>query len=254
MTSLRITTALLGAALALNAFSTHAQTGPAPASPPGGLSDCASLPALDARQAALRSTGPLAPESAPSKPELRTELLAMRDSDQQARAAASESARANGGRPEQNLVLQIFATDHENLLRFREIIEQDGFPNAAQVGRDGVAAAFILAQHADSDRDLQTRVLKLAQPLAVKGEIAPQDLAQLTDRVRIGEGKPQVYGSQFYPLGGINHPQPIENAGSVDTRRSKAGLIPLRDYGCIMQQAYGFPVDLKPHEQIVGTR
>lgn len=232
----------------------NAAAAPAVVTPAGGLDHCLPLPALDARQAALRSGGPLAPEAAPSKPALREELLKMRELDTQARAAASASARANGGRPEQDLVLQIFATDHENLIRFKEIIEQDGFPNVAAVGRDGVAAAFVLAQHADSDRDLQSLVLKQAQPLAARGEIAPQDLAQLTDRVRIGSGKPQVYGSQFRAVDGVNHPQPIEDAKKVDERRAKAGLIPLRDYGCIMQQAYGFPVDLTPHAQIVGAR
>lgn len=227
----------------------HAQTaGEAGA----GLAGCASLDALNAKQAALRSAGPVAAEAAPSQPELRKELLAMRDRDVDARNAAAASARENGGRPDNELVLQIFATDHENLIRYKEIIDGNGFPTVAQVGRDGVAAAFLLAQHADSDRALQAKVLKQAQPLAAKGEIAPQDLAQLTDRVRIGEGRPQVYGSQFRAVDGINHPQPIEDAAKVDARRAKAGLLPLRDYGCIMQQAYGFPVDLVPHSKIIS--
>lgn len=219
--------------------------------PAGGLQRCASIEVLNARQRALRSAGPLAADAAPSKPELRKELLMMRDRDLRARAAAAESARANNGRPEQDLVFAIFANDHENLVRLREIIDADGFPDLAQVGRDGVAAAFVLAQHADTDHELQARVLKLIQPLADRGEVAPQDLAQLTDRVRIATGQPQLYGSQFYPVGGVNQPQPIEMPAEVDQRRRKSGLIPLRDYGCIMQQAYGFPVDLTPHAQIV---
>lgn len=227
----------------------HAQTA---ADPGTGLAGCASIEALNAKQAALRSAGPVAPDPTPSKPELRTELLAMRDRDVDARNAAAASAREKGGRPDNELVLQIFATDHENLIRYKEIIDGSGFPTVAQVGRDGVAAAFLLAQHADSDRALQAKVLKQAQPLAAKGEIASQDLAQLTDRVRIGEGRPQVYGSQFRAVEGINHPQPIEDAAKVDSRRAKAGLLPLRDYGCIMQQAYGFPVDLVPHSKIIS--
>jgi hypothetical protein len=51
----------------------------------------------------------------------------------------------------------------------------------------------------------------------------------------------------------VNHPQPIEDLGGVDARRAKIGLLPLRDYGCILQQVYGIPVDLKPHGLIVGN-
>ncbi len=244
--------ALVLAALGLAASPSQAQQTPAPA-PPGGLSDCASVDSLNARQLALRTNGngPLASDPAPSDPALRTELLALRDRDLEARGAASASAQANGGRPDQQLVLAIFAADSENINRLKEIVEAGGFPGVAKVGRDGVAAAFILTQHADRDREFQARVLTQMQPPAAKGEVSPQDLAQLTDRVRIGEGRPQLYGSQFRAVGSVNHPQPIENAAQVDQRRGQAGLLSLRDYGCIMQQVYGFPVDLAPHAAIV---
>ena len=242
---------LLGAALTLGMMAPPAQAEVSTAATPAGLTGCDTLEHLDARQKALRPAASPTSDAAPTKDALRRELLAMRDRDQAARLAASTSARANGGRPDQPLVIAIFDTDQENLARFREIVDHDGFPDVAAAGRDGVAAAFLLAQHADADREFQARMLALMEPLAAKGDVAPQDFAQLTDRVRIGAGQPQRYGSQFRAVGGVNHPQPIEDAAGVDLRRAKAGLLPLRDYGCIMQQAYGFPVDLTPHTQIV---
>ncbi|GAC1632112.1 MAG: hypothetical protein NVS9B10_26240 [Nevskia sp.] len=230
---------------------TTSAAAPVASGPTAGLGGCPSIEVLDARQKALRAATDTAAEPAPAKPALRTELIAMRDRDQNARLAASTSARANGGRPDQPLIVAIFDADQENLAHFHEIVDSDGFPDAAAVGRDGVNAAFLLAQHADSDREFQAHVLELMAPLAAKGDVAAQDFAQLTDRVRIGAGQPQLYGSQFRAVGGINHPQPIEDAANVDARRAQAGLLPLRDYGCIMQQAYGFPVDLTPNSQIV---
>lgn len=248
--------AVFGLVLGLNATTAHAAgeaTAAAVKAPPAGLADCPSLESLDARQKALRAdlAKTAAAEAEPANPALRAELVKMRDRDQGARAAASASARANGGRPDQALVFDIFQADQENLSRFREIVEAGGFPDAKTVGREGVAAAFILAQHADSDREFQAKALALMTPLAANHEVAPQDLALLTDRVRIGAGQPQLYGSQFRVVDSVNHPQPIEDAAGVDARRGQAGLLPLRDYGCIMQQAYGFPVDLQPHAQIV---
>jgi len=191
------------------------------------------------------------PEAKPTKPELRAELLAMKDKDQQARANAAANAKANGGRPETALILAIFQADQDNTRRMRELVDAGEFPNAAQVGRDGIRAAWLVAQHADKDPELQQKLLKLLEPLAAKGEIVPQDFAMLVDRVNTTQGKPQVYGSQFRSVGGIRHPQPIDDAAGLEKRRADAGLIPMRDYGCLLQQFHGIPVDLTPHASVI---
>lgn len=228
------------------------QAAPAPAT--AGLANCAPVEQLTMRQTELRDqgNGPLA-QQPPSDGALHDELLKMKQSDQEVRAALAQSAQATNGHPDNQVMLQVFLTDSENMNRLKEIVDASGFPDAAKVGRDGVAAAWLIVQHADKDHAFQARMLERMKPLADRGELAPQDYAMLEDRVRIAQGHPQRYGSQFRALDGVNHPQPIEDLARVDARRAKIGLLPMRDYGCILQQVYGIPVDLKPHGMIVGN-
>ena len=69
---------------------------------------------------------------------------------------------------------------------------------------------------------------------AVKnGRANPSDLALLEDRVAIGQGRKQIYGSQigrdpdntqlYYIL-------PLEDPDNVDKRRAKVGLQPIAEY------------------------
>ena len=175
----------------------------------------------------------------------------MMEADQTARANAAASAKANGGRPDQPLILAIFQADQNNVSRMRELVEAGQFPDAAQVGRDGLRAAWLVAAHADRDPELQATLLGLLEPLAKRGDIVPQDFALLSDRVRIARGEPQRYGSQFRASGGINRPQPIDQPEGLETRRAEAGLLSLRDYGCLLQQYHGIPVDLTPNENVI---
>ncbi len=61
-------------------------------------------------------------------------------------------------------------------------------------------------------------------------EVSPGDVAYLTDRVLVNEGKPQVYGTQFHEVNGHPEPRPIEDPDSVDVRRAGVGLGTLAEY------------------------
>ena len=66
---------------------------------------------------------------------------------------------------------------------------------------------------------------------AVKsGEATGQDFAYLTDRVRVGEGKKQLYGTQFQGAGDKMEPYPIEDEAGVDRRRKEVGLPTMAKY------------------------
>jgi hypothetical protein len=70
---------------------------------------------------------------------------------------------------------------------------------------------------------------------APAGEVSRQDLAYLTDRVLVNDGKKQRYGTQM----GMNfEPQPIEDAGNVDQRRAEVGLPPLAEYVKLAREQY----------------
>jgi len=104
------------------------------------------------------------------------------------------------------------------------------------VSKDGAKAASLLVQHADHDRAFQKQALTLLETAVATGEVEAADLAYLTDRVLVAEGKPQRYGTQFHMVDGKLVPQPIEDEASVDLLRAFAGLPSLAEYKKAMQQ------------------
>lgn len=117
------------------------------------------------------------------------------------------------------------AIDIDNTRRLVEIIDQFGWPGLRFAGAAS-QAAFLVLQHADPDT--QRKYLPLLRDAVARNDALGQHLALLEDRVRIADGKPQLYGTQ---LGG--EPLrifPIEDEASVDQRRSRVGLGPLHEY------------------------
>jgi hypothetical protein len=63
------------------------------------------------------------------------------------------------------------------------------------------------------------------------GRANGSSLALLEDRVAIGEGRPQIYGSQLYQEGdGPLIVQAMEDPDHVDERRASIGLPPMAEY------------------------
>lgn len=123
--------------------------------------------------------------------------------------------------------------------RFAEIVRERGWPGFSLVGRQGAAAAWQLAQHADAE--LQREVLPLLEEAANNGEASRRLWAYLLDRVRVGRGEKQLYGTQFKwsaEEGGWV-PHPIEDPEGLEARRAEVGLEPMEDYARMMKEMYG---------------
>ena len=108
----------------------------------------------------------------------------------------------------------------------------DGWPDASRVGEDGSRAAYFIVQHADHDPALQQRALPLLERAVADGLASGEDLAYLTDRVRVGQGRPQVYGTQLDYVGPNNCPVPktVDDEEGLDERRARVGLDPIGPY------------------------
>ncbi len=171
-----------------------------------------------------------ASKQTPGEPALRTRLLALAARDQEARNRID----AEGQNYSQASLKNVLSVDAADLVELRAIIKQFGFPTRAQVGDDGVRAAFILVQHADTDRALQASVLK--HVLGSGSELMdPDEAAMLFDRVALASGKPQRYGSQLAMTNGKLTPRlPVEDISTIDARRTSVGLMPLADYVCMV--------------------
>jgi hypothetical protein len=156
-------------------------------------------------------------------PNLREELLSLAAADHAARAElADDGALFEGYHP------HMAAVHKRNAARLSEIIDAHGWPDRALVGEDGAHAAWLILQHAINTPMLQRRGLQLLRQAAAARQIPAWQPAFLEDRIRVLEGRPQLFGSQFdWDEDGLMSPCPIEDVAAVDARRSDVGLEPL---------------------------
>lgn len=127
--------------------------------------------------------------------------------------------------------------DRAHTKRLKEIVAQIGWPTHSLVGVEGSRSAFFLAQHADLDPTFQATALAMMKDCR-PGEVDPSLVAYLEDRVLIGKGQSQMYGTQGHLADGVWRPFPIESEHDVDTRRAAVGLEPLSEYIRFCTQAY----------------
>jgi hypothetical protein len=167
--------------------------------------------------------------------------------DQNARLARVEWSKSNPSDESElttdqkavaeKLWAKVKAADDENIAWLKEIVHKYGWPSKRLVGPDGASAAWLLVQHADDDREFQRKCLDLMIQLP-KDEVSQTDLAYLTDRVLLAEGKKQIYGTQFTSQDGKWQPRPLEDEANVDARRAEVGLPPLADYAKSLREMY----------------
>ncbi len=121
--------------------------------------------------------------------------------------------------------------DVANTARLREIISQHGWPGRSLVGNEGAHHAWLIAQHADRQLDFQREALELLAEAVSRGDAAQRDVAYLTDRVRMNEGREQVFGTQIAEVkDGNGVPWPVEDPANLDARRAAVGLSPFEEY------------------------
>jgi hypothetical protein len=184
--------------------------------------------------AAQQPARPPAQEEAPVPlPQLRDELLAMREEDQKARMEWIKN------RTDTALQQKVKAIDERNTKRVIEIIEKHGWPGKSLVGMDASAAAWIVIQHATPE--VIDQYLPLLKEAAAKGEVSKAVVALTIDRQLVYHGRPQIYGSQFKTENGQWVPETLEDPANVDKRRAEVGLGPLEQYAQDLREMYGPP-------------
>jgi hypothetical protein len=179
------------------------------------------------------------PDSTDSRignPRIRHELLAMEEIDQKARN--EWIGRMSFHTVDSAFVAKIESVDRANTARMKEIVARFGWPGQKMVGVDGAEAAFLLVQHADRDTAFQNRCLTLVQQAFAEGDASGQSLALLTDRVRVHQGRPQLYGSQTRFVDHTVLVDPIEDEVHVDERRARLGLPPMAEYLKLLKEMY----------------
>jgi hypothetical protein len=151
--------------------------------------------------------------------EVRAELLRMRDADQEARRSLIAKGLSDpvAGK-------QVAEVDAANTKRLKEIVKAGGWPKRSIVGDEAARAAWLLVQHAEAETLFQESALRLMERLLAKEEVFALDVAYLTDRVRVNQGRPQVYGTQTEGRSCVWRLLAVEKPDELDKRRLSVGL------------------------------
>lgn len=120
------------------------------------------------------------------------------------------------------------AVHRQNSARLAAILDEHGWPSESVVGSEAARAAWLIAQHAIGEPPFQRRCLRLLLEAASRGDVPAWQPAMLEDRIRMFEGRPQVYGTQLEADDEGNlRPYWIEDPSRVAELRRQVGLAPL---------------------------
>jgi hypothetical protein len=113
------------------------------------------------------------------------------------------------------------ALDTSNLRKIESILKSRGYPGKTMVGVPTNTAAWYVIQHSNKIPEY----LDLMKKAGKEGELPFRLVAMMEDRYLMGEGKPQVYGTQGMTYNnGEPFIWPIGNPDEVNKRREEAGF------------------------------
>lgn len=120
--------------------------------------------------------------------------------------------------------------DSMNLIEVKKILDKHGWLGPEVITSKGSSTLFLVIQH--SDQRTQEKYLPMMREAANNGKASLSDLALLEDRVLLGQGKKQKYGSQigYDKEKKVNYVLPLEDPINVDKRRADMNLGSIADY------------------------
>ncbi len=121
-------------------------------------------------------------------------------------------------------------TDSINLIKVADMLDMYGWLGPDDIGEEGAMTIFLVIQHAD--QKTQEKYLPMMREAVQSGRAPANRLALLEDRVALGQGKQQIYGSQI----GRDRStlqyfvRPLKDPVNVNLRRQSVGLQPIEEY------------------------
>ncbi|HEV7782081.1 MAG TPA: DUF6624 domain-containing protein [Chitinophagaceae bacterium] len=164
---------------------------------------------------------------------LREQLLTILKEDQAIRRQIGDTVKKYGFVPHpvtDSLIKYERYIDSLHLVSVINILKTHGYPSVRSVGTDVAFVVFLVIQH--SDLGIQEQYHSLLKKAMEEGDLFPDNLALLEDRIALRQGRKQSYGSQIGTnlKTGEQYVQPLEDPDNVDLRRAALGLEPLSDY------------------------
>ncbi|MBX3293482.1 MAG: hypothetical protein KF881_11410 [Acidobacteria bacterium] len=158
-------------------------------------------------------------------------IIEMRDADLALREMLVETGELFDGYNAEMEALHI-----RNAEALESIINEIGYPTADKVGEAASDAAWLIIQHAISRPDFMRKCAQMLEKAVAENRADAKQLAYLTDRIAVFEGRPQLYGTQFdWDESGEMSPSPFDDIQKVERRRKAVGLNSLAEQTSLMR-------------------
>ena len=158
-------------------------------------------------------------------------IIDLKNADLKLRAKLIDEGRLGDGYNEEMEVMH-----NKNAQVLRGIIEHIGYPTKKKVGIKASEAAWLIIQHSIGQPSFMRACCQLLQEAVDAGAADPSQLAYLTDRIAVFEGRPQLYGTQFdWDENGELSPNAYDDIRKVAQRRKSIQLNTLEEQIEIMR-------------------
>lgn len=189
---------------------------------PVASSQAALRPLTDAIREARSKQAALPPDAAPKE-----QLEAVLALDQRP-LIAMHHVDLSGLSPEDRTAAraeadaQLKAISDETVRTVLSLVPEDGWFSGKVYGEEAAQGAFLVVQHADTA--LQKRFLPAIRTMSERGETPRWQYAMMHDRVAVGEGRPQRWGTQMQCVNDRMVPAPTEDPDRLEERRAPMGF------------------------------
>jgi hypothetical protein len=118
----------------------------------------------------------------------------------------------------------ILKKDSINLIKVSNILDTQGWPSKKKIGKRGTSTLFLVIQH--SNLKTQQKYLPMITKAMNLNDLPKRQYAMFYDRLLLGQGKRQIYGTQLAMSKESKKPYvlPLGDAKNVDKRRAMMGL------------------------------
>lgn len=175
-----------------------------------------------------------------------TKIIELKNADSELRDRLIQNGELGQGYNETMAKLH-----NRNAERLNEIIDIIGYPTIDKVGQAASEAAWLVIQHSIGKPYFMKKCRKLLERATIENNANPKNLAYLTDRIAVFEGKPQQYGTQFdWDENGRLSPNFFDDLAKVNQRRKSVGLNTLEEQTEIIRsqaknENYSRPIDFE---------
>jgi hypothetical protein len=132
-----------------------------------------------------------------------------------------------------DLFKTIAEKDSVNMVQVSKVLDDYGWLGEDEIGELANITLFLVIQHAGLRE--QEKYLPMMREAVKDGKAGISELALLEDRVALGQGKKQIYGSQVMrdDMGKLVF-APIEDEEHLNERRARVGLASIEEHAEIL--------------------